>query len=70
MTDLHQEFERSHLFHKARIDRRSADALLGVTAGLVADGNINQMEAAFLKTAPVGRPGGKHSLSAPCQHVE
>lgn len=50
MTDLHQEFERSHLFHKARIDRRSADALLGVTAGLVADGNINQMEAAFLKT--------------------
>jgi NAD-dependent DNA ligase len=50
MTDLHQEFERSHLYHKARIDRRSADALLGVTAGLVADGNINQMEAEFLKT--------------------
>ncbi|HCT04864.1 MAG TPA: NAD-dependent DNA ligase [Pseudomonas sp.] len=50
MTDLHQEFERSLFFHKARIDRRSADALIGITAGLTADGKINQLEAEFLKT--------------------
>ena len=50
MTDLHQEFERSLFFNKARIDRRSADALIGITAGLTADGKINQLEAEFLKT--------------------
>lgn len=50
MVDLHQEFERSLYFHRARIDRRSADALVGVTAGLTADGKINQLEAEFLKT--------------------
>lgn len=50
MVDLHQEFERSLLFHQSRIDRRSADALVGITAGLAADGKINQPEAEFLKT--------------------
>lgn len=50
MVDLHQEFEHSNFFHQARIDRRSADALIGITAGLTADGKINQLEAEFLKT--------------------
>ncbi|MCD7039991.1 BRCT domain-containing protein [Pseudomonas sp. MAFF 311095] len=50
MVDLHQEFERSLFFHQARIDRRSADALIGITAGLTADGKINQLEAEFLKS--------------------
>ncbi|WP_338490413.1 BRCT domain-containing protein [Pseudomonas trivialis] len=50
MVDLYQEFERSRFFHKARIDRRSADALVGITAGLTADGKINQLEAEFLKS--------------------
>jgi len=49
MVDLHQEFEKSVFFHQARIDRRSADALIGITAGLTADGKINQLEAEFLK---------------------
>ena len=50
MVDLHQEFQNSRFFHEARIDRRSADALVGITAGLAADGTINQQEAEFLKT--------------------
>jgi NAD-dependent DNA ligase len=50
MVDLHQEFQNSRFFHEARIDRRSADALAGVAAGLAADGKINQQEAEFLKT--------------------
>lgn len=50
MNDLYQEFEHSRLFHKARIDRRSADMLLGMTAGITADGHVNQLEAEFLKT--------------------
>lgn len=50
MVDLHQEFEKSVFFHQARIDRRSADALIGITAGLTADGKINQLEAEFLKS--------------------
>lgn len=50
MVDLHQEFQNSHFFHKARIDRRSADALAGIAAGLAADGKINQQEAEFLRT--------------------
>jgi NAD-dependent DNA ligase len=50
MVDLHQEFENSVFFHQARIDRRSADALIGITAGLTADGKINQLEAEFLKS--------------------
>lgn len=50
MVDLHQEFQNSRFFHEARIDRRSADALAGIAAGLAADGKINQQEAEFLKT--------------------
>lgn len=50
MVDLHQEFQNSRFFHEARIDRRSADALVGIAAGLAADGTINQQEAEFLKT--------------------
>ncbi len=50
MVDLHQEFQNSGFFHEARIDRRSADALVGIAAGLAADGTINQQEAEFLKT--------------------
>lgn len=49
MVDLHQEFRNSAFFHQARIDRRSADALVGISAGLAADGTINQQEAEFLK---------------------
>lgn len=49
MVDIYQEFENSRLFHQARIDRRSADALVGIAAGITADGNINQQEAEFLK---------------------
>lgn len=50
MVDLHQEFQNSRFYHQARIDRRSADALLGIAAGLTADNNINQQEAEFLKS--------------------
>lgn len=49
MVDLHREFEGSRFFHQARIDRRSADALVGLAAGITADGHINQMEAEFLQ---------------------
>lgn len=47
--DLHQEFQNSRFFHQARIDRRSADELVGMAAGLIADGTVNQQEAEFLK---------------------
>jgi len=47
--DLHQEFQSSRFFHNARIDRRSAESLIGIATGLVADGAINQQEAEFLK---------------------
>jgi len=50
MADLHQEFQNSRFFHEERIDRRSADALIGIAAGLAADGKINQREAEFLKS--------------------
>jgi hypothetical protein len=50
MVDLHQAFERSLYFHKARIDRPSADALVGIAAGLTADGKINPLEAEVLKS--------------------
>ncbi|MDN7143158.1 BRCT domain-containing protein [Pseudomonas sp. JQ170] len=50
MVDLHQEFQNSRFYHQARIDRRSADALLGIAAGLTADSSINQQEAEFLKS--------------------
>lgn len=47
--DLHNEFEKSKFFHSARIDRRSADALVGLAAGLTADGVVTTGEALFLK---------------------
>ncbi|MCE0462849.1 BRCT domain-containing protein [Pseudomonas uvaldensis] len=47
--DLHNEFENSKLFHSARIDRRAADALVGLAAGITADGVVNTSEAIFLK---------------------
>lgn len=50
MVDLHQEFQNSSFFHQARIERRSVDALIGIAAGLAADGTINQQEAEFLRT--------------------
>lgn len=49
MVDLHNEFADSRFFNQARIDRRSADALVGLAAGVVADGVVNQEEARFLK---------------------
>lgn len=49
MVDLHAEFGNSRLFHETRIDRRSADALSGLVAGISADGFINQQEAEFLE---------------------
>jgi len=47
--DLHQEFQNSRFFHQARIERRAADELIGLSAGLIADGTVNQQEAEFLK---------------------
>ncbi|BBP62741.1 hypothetical protein PHLH5_02820 [Pseudomonas sp. Cab53] len=47
--DLHNEFENSKLFHRSRIDRRAADALVGLAAGITADGVVNTGEAIFLK---------------------
>lgn len=49
MVDLHNEFQNSRMYHEARIDRRSADALIGLAAGITADGRINQLEAEFLR---------------------
>ncbi|MGS0737818.1 BRCT domain-containing protein [Pseudomonas sp. GG8] len=49
MTDMHGEFESSKYFHSARIDRRSADALVGLAAGLAADGVVSTSEGLFLK---------------------
>jgi NAD-dependent DNA ligase len=49
MTDLHDEFANSRYFNSARIDRRSADALIGLAAGLAADDVVTQAEAIFLK---------------------
>lgn len=49
MTDIYGEFEKSRFFNQARMDRRSADALVGLAAGIIADGAINQTEAEFLK---------------------
>lgn len=49
MVDLHEEFQESRLFHAARIDRRAADMLIGLAAGIVADGVVTQQEATFLR---------------------
>jgi NAD-dependent DNA ligase len=48
--DLHNEFEHSKFFHSARIDRRAADALVGLAAGLTADGVVTTAEAQFLQS--------------------
>lgn len=50
MTDLHTEFKNSRFFHEARIDRRSADLLIGLSVGMAADGQITQQEAEFLQS--------------------
>lgn len=47
--DLHHEFEDSQFFHRSRIDRRASDALVGLAAGITADGIVNITEAVFLK---------------------
>lgn len=49
MADLHHEFDNTLRHHQARIDRRAADTLPGLAAGLVADGTINLKEAQFLE---------------------
>ncbi|WP_122875005.1 BRCT domain-containing protein [Pseudomonas viridiflava] len=49
MTDIHQEFQKSRFFHQERIDRKSVDALIGISVGLIADGQINQLDAQFLQ---------------------
>ncbi|MQU43097.1 BRCT domain-containing protein [Pseudomonas helleri] len=49
MVDLHQEFQKSRFFHEDRIDRRSADALVGLAAGIVSDGVVTLKEAVFLE---------------------
>jgi NAD-dependent DNA ligase len=50
MVDLYQEFANSRFFHEERIDQRSVDALIGIAAGVAADGRINQQEAEFIKS--------------------
>jgi len=47
--DLHNEFENSRFFNSARMDRRAADALSGIAAGLTADGVVSLEEAKFLQ---------------------
>ena len=47
--DLHREFHNSRLFHEERIERRDADMLIGLAAGITADGTVNQQEALFLR---------------------
>lgn len=49
MVDIYGEFESSKFFHTSRIDRRSADALVGLAAGLAADGVVSTSEAMFLR---------------------
>ncbi|ARU88439.1 BRCT domain-containing protein [Pseudomonas sp. M30-35] len=48
--DLHQEFEKSRFFNSARMDRRAADALSGLAAGIVSDGVVTLDEAKFLQS--------------------
>lgn len=47
--DLHSEFENSRFFNSARMDRRSADALVGLAAGITADDVVSLEEAQFLQ---------------------
>lgn len=49
MVDLHQEFQNSRFFNEERIDRRSADALVGLATGIVSDGIVTLKEAIFLE---------------------
>lgn len=49
MTDLHDEFANSRFFNQDRMDRRSADALVGLAAGIAADGVVTELEAKFLR---------------------
>lgn len=48
MSDLHSEFANSRFFNAERIDRRNADVLTGLAAGIVADGVVKAEEARFL----------------------
>lgn len=48
--DLHGEFENSRFFNSARMDRRAADALAGLAAGITADGVVTLEEAKFLQS--------------------
>lgn len=48
--DLHNEFENSRFFNSQRIDRRAADALAGLAAGITADGVVTIEEARFLQS--------------------
>lgn len=47
--DLHGEFENSRYFNSVRMDRRAADALAGLAAGITADGVVTLEEAKFLQ---------------------
>ncbi|KMN09056.1 BRCT domain-containing protein [Pseudomonas helleri] len=49
MSDLHNEFKNSRFFNAARMDRRSADVLAGLAAGIAADGVVTLDEAKFLR---------------------
>ncbi|MBU1329441.1 MAG: BRCT domain-containing protein [Gammaproteobacteria bacterium] len=47
--DLHREFKNSRFFNAQRMDRRAADALAGLAAGITADGLVTLDEAQFLQ---------------------
>lgn len=49
MSDLHNEFANSRFFNADRMDRRSADVLAGLAAGIAADGVVKIEEARFLQ---------------------
>lgn len=49
MSDLHDEFKNSRFFNADRIDRRGADVLAGLAAGIAADGVVTIDEAKFLR---------------------
>lgn len=49
MSDLHDEFKNSRFFNADRMDRRSADVLAGLAAGIAADGVVTIDEAKFLR---------------------
>ena len=49
MPDLYHEFEKSRIFHAARMEHRSVDVLVGLAAGIVADGVVSQEKACFLQ---------------------